>query len=717
MTIYYRIVRFALSFCLILSPWFYGLTGYNDQLFFAILVFCTCGIGLFSLPHHKNIPLFSFDFIAISFFCLLIYGLIFSVLPHYSLMTVIKGISLIGVFFLTRISVRPDSKEDGDRFLLTIIVFAGVAYSIYGIAQYNGLIDHSYWYQADNLSSRYINGGHFAGFLVMPLFIACAFVLTSRVLLIKILNVVVICLLSWTLILTKSRTVWISIVFGFGVFVFILGCFKILSRKVITSLFLTGITGFFVLWGLKAGDKIISRFSEIWDGQHLNAFSILQRFDLWQGSVRAIAARWWGWGAGTFVHIFPQFYARSDRFLEDYAHNEFLQTGVEYGVIGIIFLILLFVIGLTALVIHIKKTDHANEKIFASAFLACFLTLFISSQFDFPLRIYGNGIFFIIYAAVTAQNMNDSNRFFSYKIFKITQPRWRWLRPILLVSLGGLIFFAAKAYVAHYDYHKGFEFEKDFEWDKAIQSYEKAAGKMPHYADYHEALGRLYRKKAMLTFQKDQKEFFNQKTIQAFLDAIKAHPYWPASYFVLGQIYEGAGEIEKAKTMYYNAKIRDPNNPVYVSAYAYFLLKYGHVEDAVSEFEYFQTLAFREGGPNNACQLLTDVSKTTQDYQLLKRVIRNSWKDHFCLGWSLGELGQWDNASSEFQRTIKMAKQFYEFDDYMAHVGNPIASIYIKHHQKLDKALDIYAEAMSIEPDKTQYRDQYNRVKQLIDLI
>src|SRR3989338_4249482 len=161
----YRSFLFISTIVLLFSvPWFYGLTRSRDQLVAELSIF--------------------------SFF---------------------KFLSVVLFYFLIRSFV--DTKKKFHIFLWGIVIF-GTVYAVYGLAQYHGFLPHPYWRGKYELASRYVNGGHFAAFLVFPFLGAASLLAAERSVSAKASLGMMLCLQGWALLLTRSRTIWLSLLVG-----------------------------------------------------------------------------------------------------------------------------------------------------------------------------------------------------------------------------------------------------------------------------------------------------------------------------------------------------------------------------------------------------------------------------------------------------------------------------------------------------------------------
>jgi len=533
--------------------------------------------------------------------------------------------------------------------------------------------------------------------------------------------------MGWALVLTKSRTVWTSLLIGVSLFLMILQIKGWISQGMFYGVLAAGIVGYFLLTQLGGWSIIVQRMASLWDsgGLNLDMYSLSYRRRLWEGSLQAIAARPWGWGLGTFVHVFMQFAVHSDRFLVDYAHNEIFQVAVDLGVGGVLFLgAFILVYFKNAFVFLGQKNASRNDKVMATGFLSSLVVLLAISMFDFPLRIHSTGLLFAIFLGMntylyeSALGLNTSatsepiRRKFSWNSLAL-----RGASCCIVIALGVV---TTRQLQGQLHYRKGFKYEKIFKWEKARMEYEKAILSAPQFNEYYEALGRLYRKKSAITIQKEQKIQFREKSIEAFKQAIKHHPYWPASYYVLAQLYRKHNDVDQAKANYEKAVSLNPMNSRFAVEYGRFALEQGDLEKALDLFEQYQKIPFKENTVTDPCEILGMFSPYTQSQEDLRRLVSNQWQDHLCLGYVFGENKAWDAAKTEFDIAMKRARAIYDYEQFIKTVGSKIADFY-RTHDRFKDAINIYEAALRRNPKdpfaKSKRDEIFNQIEILNEVL
>lgn len=713
--------------CLVLiaAPWFYGLVSFRDQLiaeiFISALFLLSLGVsrslagGFSGSPPARIFPIM--DVWMAGVFLLGIFYVIVSTVRYTSLFAFLKLANAIFFYFAARQAI---GSKGAFRTLLWLGLLIGTAYAVYGLLQYYGYIPHAYWLKRTNLSSRYVNGGHFAVLLLFGIFSAIILGVVQKRFWVRALILPFLFALCWALMLTRSRTVWGAFALSLFVYLISLRSGESIPSKIVSLIF--------VFLGIIAGGAILGKIGVLASAwQRIEAvwksgfFSLFHRWHFWEGSVKALMDRPLGWGIGTFSAVFPQFRVHSDRFFVDYAHNEFLQIAVDFGIPGLIFFVAFLFFYFKRALSAIRNSQLSDSSRGAiAAFSALMLSLLISSLADFGLRIYATSLIFAAYLAVgeyifeaTAVEPLPSGLSSRFQpmvgakgIFFVK------MSAFLFALLSGL--WAARQLYAEIHFERGTKLEKDFSWGLAQEEYQKAASISPITYEYFETLGNFYQKREGLSFGRDKKGSFRREAIRAFERGTILQPYSAPSHYALAVLYERGGDIQTSRSHYEKAVRFYPQNAVYTSEFAYFCLRHGDLPKAIELFESFRRIRFKEQARDEPCQILSEVARHTKKYQDLIRVISPRWEDHQCLAKIMGDSGKWDKADAEFETAAAGLRQLSGYRAYMTYLGDNTAQFY-KAHGQWQKALKIYQQAVHELPGQAFYQEKAKEISEAMD--
>ena len=682
------IQNILLAFLLIL-PWFYGLTVFRDQLIAQVSIFSFFLIAYPFLRRSRGLQIgrSSFDAWVILSLGVGFFYVLASALPFQSSQAFLRLLSCVVFYVLIRNTVRTDKAL---RFFLWGILILGGFYSFYGLLQYYKFLPHPFWYQPTSLASRYVNGGHFGALLLFPLFMGMSLLVSSRSKASQCVAIFLLLLIGSGLLLTHSRAVWIAALGGNFLFIFLGKRNRFLNPRATSGmLLLIGIGGLLFLsrGGLQ---EIFRRFGELGTTRF---YSLINRGQLWQGALSAISERPWGWGLGMFGAILPRYRVQADRFFIDYAHNEFLQVGVDLGILGILILAGFIFFYFRKGWFFLKKAAAPDfQKSLAAGFLALWASLAVVSQVDFPLRIYATGILFAGFLGLSAY-LFEPVRIKTSSSFK----KGFWLIPWVFVLIANFI--TTRQLFAELHFDQGKKLENNFSWSKADAEYEHATHLFPFSGLYYEALGLLSERRAGVAFNREQRKILLERAIHAYEEANRLQPYRAQIHYSLALLYERKGDLSQARSEFLKAIASEPTNALFVSEYGYFALRHSWAEEAIGAFEKLKSFSFRGEAKGDLDEILARCYRVTQDYDQLLRIVPERAVDHSHFARFLGEKGRWDLAHKEFQEAIEQTKLAApDYRSYFDNLGRWAADFYLSHNH-LEEALEIYREAAAMLPN------------------
>jgi len=331
-----------------------------------------------------------------------------SLFPYATKVEFFKWTALVGFFiFLPHWKGFGRGLKEMAPYLLTIMM-VGIAESLYGIFEFLSGHRHILHVEAPNLiksvMGTFVNPNYFAGYLLMviPLSIGYLFAreteqefyyrgwrhrfssLDGKTLLMWF-GVIVMIL---ALIFSASRMGIACLLLSFGVIILIFRDpqgERRLSRTVIFILALA------VVWAAWLGlDAVIGRFTTL-PGDFLfrrriwgNTFEIIKDFPLL------------GTGLGTFAQVFPLYQSFPIQGVITHAENDYLQLASDTGIVGMIFLLVVFVIILVDVFSKVRflSGSYSNRYIFVGG-LVGILALMVFSLFERNIQVSSNTLYFL----------------------------------------------------------------------------------------------------------------------------------------------------------------------------------------------------------------------------------------------------------------------------------------------------------------------------------
>ena len=121
---------------------------------------------------------------------------------------------------------------------------------------------------------------------------------------------------------------------------------------------------------------------------------------VFQNSLTVLQDFWLtGSGAGSFYNIFLNYRDNRSVGFYDFAHNDFLQTGIEYGVIGALLFALIVIYSFTRAIQAQLQRRTAILKGMGFAAMMGIMSIMIHSSTDFNLQIPANALLFTLLCA------------------------------------------------------------------------------------------------------------------------------------------------------------------------------------------------------------------------------------------------------------------------------------------------------------------------------
>jgi tetratricopeptide (TPR) repeat protein len=402
-----------------------------------------------------------------------------------------------------------------------------------------------------------------------------------------------------------------------------------------------------------------------------------QRLAIWGSGLKAIIARpVLGWGPGAFGYIFYRYnfpvtealahYGKITRF----THNEFIQLGVEAGLIALVVLMFMLLIVFkkgrkdwyNKACNFINADDVSGWLIIAP--LAGLVGILTQSLVDFNLHLPAIVILLVFFTAIIMNNnTKEESQDELPASFSIN-------RVVPVTGLVLMAFLIIMPYVS-YLYARG-------------ENYQKALIFNPLDSDYHEALGNLYGQK----FKDSQDKNWELLTIQEYQKAIRLNPQYPYYYQDLADFYlNDLGSSKEAVDNYQKA----------IQLAPYDVLLYFNLA----------SLYFNEG------KFITAINM----YQNTTEIEPNYLRAYYQMGIAYEQIGSKSEAFYAYNKIVNILhknlsskitssyeKELLSLDTSL--VYNRIGLLDIKDN-KMEEAIANFRKALKINPD---YAEAHNNL-------
>ncbi len=459
---------------------------------------------------------------------------------------------------------------EGARWLWVV---AGLACggSVYGLVQYFGFLPHEYWADKTMLSSRYVNSNHFAGLLELGLLSAVGVCIWSRRRLAGTVAGVAALLIAAALVLAKSRAGWLSAGVGMGIF----GGVCAFGRK---SLGREGRRRAVIVFALLLAVALLGagsfarRFSQL---EETRLFSLIQRGEIWKGSLKAFMGRPVGWGLGRFDAVYPAFRTHSDRFSVHYAHSEYLHAAVELGFVGLI--MVGWGLWRQARTLLRGVVEGKRDIAVWGGLAGASGAFLLHSAVDFELHVPANAMAFSVILGVTSGLGSIDN--------KGAAAGWRKRMrgpTLVLVSifLVWMALSAVKTMAAERHFRRAESKDAALRWEERIGSYEKAIRWEEGNALYYERLGLALLLRSALAPAPELRE----RALREFAMAVELDARRSEAHVNLGRLYDASGQDALARKHYAEAVRLAPKDGRMHLFYAEHLLSLNERDRALEEF-------------------------------------------------------------------------------------------------------------------------------------
>jgi O-antigen ligase len=449
------------------------------------------------------------------------------------------------------------------------------------------------------LASVFICPNHFAHLLQMllPFCFVLVFFIPQAKLFLRVLAGYSFVIFLPTLYFSQSRAGMLGSVLALGVTICLVALRKskrlffllVLIVPLLSALLLGGMWKFSEMFRSRM-EPVVQFVSELnekgFENAQINDFRPLT----WLDTVDVIKQKpLFGFGPASYRDVFPEYRKRftGSRVLSIHPHNEYLEMGMEYGLVGLGLFALFWFWGLIRLLVFSLKTPNEHHAFMAMAFLGTAAGTMLHSFFDFQMHVLPNALVFALLAGLAAGPMCGQKQEKSLEQGNAGfLPNWmRFLRfLLLLLALTGLFYsvkVAGSAYLrakaARQVFHRNPEAAKPL-FNQAIKM-EKSNWKA------YKEIGLLYAKDRYYSLNPAEKQQFGWIERGYFTMFYRYNPFDAQGVAAYGQALIFLGDKKEGIALLREATQLRPFNDLYWWRLGVELRKIGQYEEALKAFE------------------------------------------------------------------------------------------------------------------------------------
>jgi tetratricopeptide (TPR) repeat protein len=317
------------------------------------------------------------------------------------------------------------------------------------------------------------------------------------------------------------------------------------------------------------------------------------RLWLWKSTLQMWEDHpWFGVGPAHFDYRFPRYRTEEVQARPGFAHNDYLNTLADWGLVGTSLIVAVFVllyVGVFKAWSFVSRdqsvlgTKPSNRAAFVLGASVGLVAILIHSFTDFNMHVPANAIL-----AVTLMALLSAHLRFATERY--------WVKPALIgriiATIVGVI---GVCYLVQQGYRRGREYlyleraaKETAYTPKMIAALRAAAAVEPTNFETTYALGEALRR--MGWDGNSGSEKLISEAVSWFQQGIRLNPYDPYNYMKLGMCLDWSGRHNEAGPYFEKAVQRDPNNYYVLAHQGWHLVQAGEYSAAKPWFERSLTL-------------------------------------------------------------------------------------------------------------------------------
>ncbi|GEM_PF-4979976 len=452
---------------------------------------------------------------------------------------------LLLVIFYSIVYVSMKGEKERVRLIASLIIVTSFI-SVYFLMQYFNI--DPLGLRQTYPSATFTNQNFLAGFLstVLPLSVAFIFITHQKGL--KAIFSLLAVLLFISILFTRTRGAWVSVLLGLVFFFYLVRHDGLLRKRGIVLVLLLFAVFTTAIIGLDKNERFsfTERFRSIFN---LKDSSNKHRLLMWRSSLDMIKdSPLIGIGIGTFDMNYPKYQGKYLR-LEEYAnytgstihaHNEYIETAAETGLLGIGSLIWL-IIAIFKYGMDIVNNKERGERLLIFGILSSIATILIYGLFSFPFHMPTTWmLFWFLIGILGSMTLQPSVK---------TKYSPVWVRIGIVIIALFLLSWTTRPFIANIYFYKGYWHGKNGRWEEGVNSFQRAIRINPDDYKSHYNLAVLYEDRDMLL-----------SAIDEYGRVLRLYPTHVETHLRLGNLYESLGDHDNAQKEYKKAEEIFPNS-------------------------------------------------------------------------------------------------------------------------------------------------------------
>jgi O-antigen ligase len=332
------------------------------------------------------------------------------------------------------------------------------------------------------------------------------------------------------LLLTGSRSGWIGAAAGLSALV-LLAAFRVGTRRFALAVVAVPVVVAAIGVGMYLGSPIVHDRVEI-------AIRGDIRPAIWQDTAAAIQDRpWFGHGPASYRWIYPKYKSvyRDIEKWPHYAHNEYLNTATDYGLVGVGLACLIgLIVGCRFLAAFIRE-KNSNAAWVCAGFLGCLVATAVHAVFDFQLHIFALAHLLVFFAAVTGGILSNTG---SLRVRK--QPVVSTI-AVCVAGIGTCVFLTQLTARMLHSYLLTHQAEhlrkKELEYDLAQSVADRAIDAYPGHWRAHNEMASILKTRSVWHYDPARKIELAKQCAAALEDCIDRNPLYLDAMLELSRVY------------------------------------------------------------------------------------------------------------------------------------------------------------------------------------